>query len=396
VRVRQKIKNFVRMPVNIDEEARYAMAMSERADVFIVGGGPAGLVAGIAARQQGLAVIVADGADYPIDKPCGEGLIPEAQAALARLNIEIPASVGYRFRGIRFLQRENEVCAEYPRGGQGIGMRRTVLHELLVAKAEECGVEIMWKTPVAGIEKDGVRLKNGAVKARWIVGADGSGSRVRRWSGLEKTLSKHRRFANRRHYRVKPWTDYTEVYWGERAQGYVTPISNEEVCIVVTAETAKDANFSEALDSFPELNKRLENAKLGSRERGAITSMHSLQNVSRGNVALVGDASGSVDAITGEGLRLAFSQAVVLAECMKRRDLREYQFAHGQLGRRPTWMGKLLVSLGRNASLRRRAIKSLAANPKLFGEFLSIHGGHSTIPEMIATGARMSWEFLAP
>jgi len=369
--------------------------MKNGADVFVVGGGPAGLVAGIAARQQGLSVIVADGADHPIDKPCGEGLIPETQAGLAKLNIQIPGSEGYRFRGIRFLQEDNQVCAEYPRGGLGIGIRRTVLHDLLVGKAEEYGVEIMWRTPVSGIEGKRVKLKHGSVQARWIVGADGCGSRVRRWAGLERTLKKHQRFASRRHYRVKPWTDHMEIYWGERAQAYVTPISNDEICIVVTTETAQDANFSPALESFPELKNRLENAKLGSRERGAITSMHSLENVYCGNVALVGDASGSVDAITGEGLRLAFSQALALAECMKRGDLREYQRVHRQLARRPTWMGKLLVTLGRHASVRRRAIKSLVANPKLFGEFLSIHGGYSTTPAILAAGARMGWEFLA-
>lgn len=369
--------------------------MEKGADVFVVGGGPAGLVAAIAASQQGLSVMVADGAEHPIDKPCGEGLVPEAQEALTQLNIKIPESVGYCFRGIRFLQRENQVCAEYVHGGHGIGIRRTVLHELLVARARECGVKMMWKTPVMGIENNSVKLRTKVVEAQWIVGADGSGSRVRKWSGLEKTASKHQRFASRRHYRVRPWTDYMEIYWGECAQGYVTPVSNEEVCIVVTAEQAQDANFPKAFENWPELRERLERAELNSRERGAITSMHSLENVYRGNVALVGDASGSVDAITGEGLRLAFAQALVLAEGMRRGDLREYQRVHRQLAKRPTWMGRLLVTLGRHAAMRRRAIKSLAANPGIFEEFLAIHGGHSTAPKILATGARMGWEFLA-
>jgi flavin-dependent dehydrogenase len=376
-------------------EARALVKMKKDADVFVVGGGPAGLVAAIAARQQGLSVIVADGADHPIDKPCGEGLIPETQSALAKLNIKVPESEGYRFRGIRFLQPKNQVCAEYAHGEHGIGIRRTVLHDLLVAKAEECGVKVMWKTPVVGIEKHGVKLKEGTVEAGWIVGADGSGSRVRKWSGLEKTVSKHQRFASRRHYRVTPWTDYMEIHWGERAQGYVTPISNDEVCIVMVAEKVEDANFSGALENCPEMRDRLEKAELSSRERGAITSMHTLENIYRENVALVGDASGSVDAITGEGLRLAFAHALALAEGIKRGDLREYQRIHRQLARRPTWMGKLLVTLGRHAGMRRRAIKTLAANPEIFGEFLAIHGGHSTAPKILATGARMGWEFLA-
>ena len=51
------------------------VTMKESVDVFVVGGGPAGLVTAIAARQQGFSVMVADGSDHPIDKPCGEGLI---------------------------------------------------------------------------------------------------------------------------------------------------------------------------------------------------------------------------------------------------------------------------------------------------------------------------------
>jgi menaquinone-9 beta-reductase len=368
--------------------------MNKRVDAFIVGGGPAGLVVGIAARQQGLSVVVADGYDRPIDKPCGEGLIPEAQVALAKLGIQVPDSEGYRFRGIRFLERGNQVCADYPQGGRGIGIRRTVLHDLLAAKAQECGVELMWKEPVNGINGDTVELKNRSVQTRWIIGADGSGSRVRKWGDLEPMSNNDQRFASRRHYRVKPWTDYTEIYWHERAQAYVTPIASDEVCIVVTAASAREANFSRALENCLELRNRLGRAQLSSRERGAVTSMHSLEHVYRGNVALVGDASGSVDAITGDGLRLAFSQALVLAECMKSGDLANYQIAHRQLAKRPTWMGKLLLTLGRHTFIRRRAIKSLAANPRLFAEFLSIHSGHSTTPGIIVTGARMGWQFL--
>lgn len=368
--------------------------MSKSVDVFIIGGGPAGLVSAIAARQQGLSVMIADSADHPIDKPCGEGLIPETQVALAHLDIHIPKEAGFRFRGIRFVQREKQVCAEYPQG-EGIGIRRTVLHELLVAKAEKSGVEMRWKTPVLGIDATGVQLKQGRVEARWIVGADGGGSRVRRWSGLEASSRRHKRFASRRHYRVKPWTEYMEIYWGPRAQAYVTPISTEEVCIVALSEMAEDANFAESLESWPELQNRLAGAVLSSRERGAITAMHGLQNVCRGNVALVGDASGSVDAITGEGLRLAFCQARALAEAMKSKNLQDYQRAHRQLARRPTWMGNLMLLMGRNATVRERTMKSLAAKPDLFAALLAIHVGSSDASKIVSTGARLGWNFLA-
>jgi flavin-dependent dehydrogenase len=368
--------------------------MQSGVDLFVVGGGPAGLVAAIAACQQGLSVTVADGADHPIDKPCGEGLPPETQEALAKLNIHIPSSEGFRFRGIRFLQNGAQVCAEYSHG-MGIGIRRTLLHELLVTRAEQAGVKLLWKAPVTAIDENGVRLKSGFVPARWIVGADGGGSRVRRWAGLEETVHQHQRFANRRHYRVNPWTDCMEIYWGPRAQGYVTPISKDEVCVVVMAECAQDANFVVALQTFPELRNRLRSAELASRERGAISSMHRLKNVSRGKVVLVGDSSGSVDAITGEGLRVAFAQAAALAACLKNGNLQNYRRRHRQIANRPDWLGKLLVTLGRHSTFRQRALRSLAANPELFGEFLEMHSGYLTAPAIIATGAKVVWEFLA-
>ncbi len=368
--------------------------MSQNVDVFVVGGGPAGLVAAIAARQQGFTVMVADGSGHPIDKPCGEGLIPETQAALAKLNIQIPKEAGFSFRGIRFLRDETQVCAEYPYG-QGLGIRRTLLHELLVAKANASGIEMFWKTPVIGIDASGVELKAGKVAARWIIGADGSGSRVRRWSGLDPTLHRRERFASRRHYRVKPWTDFMEIYWGPDAQGYVTPISAEEVCVVMLARTPHHANFTESLDAMPELKSRLADGELSSRERGAVTSMHRLKRVTRGNVALVGDASGSVDAITGEGLRLAFCQALTLAEGLKRNDLSEYEHAHRQLSRRPTMMGNLMLLMGRNATIRERALNSLAGTPGLFSEFLAIHSGKANVKTIFSAGARLGWGLLA-
>jgi menaquinone-9 beta-reductase len=367
--------------------------MKESVDVFVVGGGPAGLVAAIAARQQGFSVMVADGSDHPIDKPCGEGLIPETQAILARLNIRIPGGAGFRFHGIRFVQNQIEASAEYP-VGKGLGIRRTVLHDLLVAHAEQCGVRMRWKTPAIGIGAEGVDLKQGRVSARWIVGADGSSSRVRRWAGLDATSHRHQRFAIRRHYRVKPWSEYMEIHWGPAAQGYVTPISDQEICVVMLSERSEDANFGETLRCLPELKSRLADAEVSSRERGAMTAMHRLKSVCRGNVALVGDASGSVDAITGEGLRLAFCQALNLAEGMKRGDLSEYQSFHKRLSKRPTFMGNLLLLMGRNRLVRNRALRSLSVEPALFAKLLVLHSGRAGVGTIVTAGARLGWGFL--
>jgi flavin-dependent dehydrogenase len=364
-----------------------------KVDVFVIGGGPAGLAAAIAARQRGMSVAVADGTEPPIDKACGEGLMPETIAALGELGVAIHPDAGYRFRGIRFLQQDAQAGADFPQG-LGIGIRRTILHEWLIARAEECGVQLMWRAPVSGITEAGVHLAGEFVAARWIVGADGSGSRVRRWRGLDSATRQTQRFATRRHYRVRPWSDYVEFYWGHRAQAYVTPIGCEEVCIVVMAARAEDATFDLVLRDCPQLAQYLDGAELASRERGAITQMHSLRAVYSGNVALVGDASGGVDAITGEGLRLAFQQAIALADAVERNDLPSYARAHRQQARKPALMGDLLLTLARNDRLRTRSIRALAKRPQLFTRLLAAHTGQAALGDWLSTGAQLGWQFL--
>ena len=320
--------------------------------------------------------------------------MPATQDALVRLGVELRKDLGYAFRGIRFVERSEAVSADFP-SGCGIGIRRTQLHECLLSEAERSGVRLLWKTPVTGIEAGGVRLTNRLVPARWIIGADGGHSRVRRWSNLDATVTRRQRFATRRHYRVRPWSEFMEIYWGNCVQGYVTPIGAEEVCVVMMGETAEEVKFEWALNALPRLRERLTGGELSSRERGAITVMHSLARVWRDNVALVGDASGGVDAITGEGLRLAFRQAAALAESLERGDLRKYQSEHRRMARRPMWMGMMLKQLGRYDGLRQRTVKTLSRNPGLFGQLLAVHVGRATGREVLTAGAALGWQLLA-
>jgi menaquinone-9 beta-reductase len=365
----------------------------KQTDVVVIGGGPAGLAAAIAARRKSFTVMLADGAEPPIDKPCGEGMTPETEQALRDLGVKLPEEAGYRFRGIRFVAGDSRMAADFP-NGQGIGIRRPVLHRLLVEEAERLGVHLLWKTPVAGIAANEVRLSRGTLVTRWIIGADGSGSRVRRWARLDKAMRFERRSATRRHYRVRPWSEYMEVHWGQRAQAYVTPVSCDEVCVVVAAENADDANFETALMELSELRERVTRAECASRERGAITAMHCLQAVARENVALLGDASGSVDAITGEGLRLSFRQAEALASALHTDDLGSYQRAHRRLARRPLWMGSLLLQLGKNAWLRERTLRLMRHTPELFAKLVAIHVAESTPEGLLSTSAQFGWRFL--
>ena len=371
--------------------------MIEQTDVFVIGGGPAGLAAAIAASKKGFRVVVADGAGWPIEKACGEGLMPDTVAALRELGVSVGANDGQVMRGVRFVGRESEVAARFP-AECAIGTRRVALHAKLVEQAKNCGVELLWNTPVASISRDGVALAGGRackfVWARWIVGADGIGSRVRSWAGLDEAKRRDCRFAVRRHYQMQPWSNFMEVHWGDRAQAYVTPVSADEVCVVtISSDRGAKAMAMEA--EFPKLAKRLSGAVVAGHERGAITMMQKLRHVQSGNVALVGDASGSVDAITGEGLSLGFRQGMALADALERGNLSGYEAAHRRLARRPALMGRLMLALDGRPWLRERTIRAMATDERVFARLLAVHIGAASEAHLAATGAMLGWRLVA-
>jgi menaquinone-9 beta-reductase len=365
--------------------------MKKQTDIFVVGGGPAGLAAAIAARQRGFDVIVADGSRPPIDKPCGEGLMPEACSALANLGIAIPKNESYPLRGIKFAGAGFGVQADFP-GGAGMGVRRTVLHRLMLERAERLGVSFLWQTPVTGLHQEGVRLGSRFVRSRWIIGADGGNSPVRKWA-LLKRPSVRARYAFRQHYRVSPWGDCVEVHWGHGFQIYITPVAADEVCIALASRTPQ-LRLQAALADVPEIARRLHGAESSSRERGAVSSTCKARQVFRGRVVLVGDAAGTIDCVTGEGLGLAFRQADLLAECLLHNDLPKYQRQVAALARRPTLMAHLLLALDWNLFVRRRVMRAFAGNPPLFRRMVSMHGESISALNLATNGLALGWGIL--
>jgi menaquinone-9 beta-reductase len=362
-------------------------------DIFVAGGGPAGLAVAIAARRKGFRVTLADSSVPPIDKACGEGLMPDAQIALSKLGLHLDPSEGFPFRGIRFLDGDVSVDASFPHG-QGIGMRRTVLHGRMAQHAADAGVDLLWGQRVTGIDGNRVSLGAASRRARWIVGADGGGSMVRRWSGLDDGAGYEPRFGFRLHYRVAPWTDCMEMYWGSDCQIYVTPVGPNDVCVALISRN-KHLRFDQALIRFPQVLARLNGAAPVTIERGAMTATRRLKAVHRGQVALAGDASGSVDAITGEGICLGLRQALALAQALANGDLAEYQVEHKGILRLPTLMASAMLLMEDRGRLRRRALEALSSSPRIFAGMLAMHVGAASPIEFAANGIELGLRMLA-
>ncbi len=362
-------------------------------EVFVVGGGPAGLAAALAARQAGFDVVVADSAHPPIDKACGEGIMPDGLAALERLGVRLDVAQAAPFSGIRFINGIQQAEARF-RQGVGLGVRRTTLHQQLVNAATLAGVRLLWERRVTALSDGLVLLDGEIVRCRWVIGADGQNSRIRQSAGLADAVNERVRFGFRQHYRVKPWCEFVEVYWGDCGQMYVTPISADGVCVAfITSQ--KTLRFQDALGQFPQLALRVAEALTEEPTRGAVTASRCLPAVHHKHVALIGEAAGSVDAVTGEGLAIAFRQAIALADALIADDLSLYEAAHRRIMRLPRTMGALMLSMDSRPAFRRRAFRALEAHPEIFARMLAIHtGAVSPVNFGVRNGLSLGWHLL--
>ena len=371
-------------------------------DVLVVGAGPAGLAAAITSANKGLHVEVVDAMRPPIDKACGEGLMPDAMRSLAglgfNLNRDLRQIENHLLRGIRFLNEQPAASTEttFP-ASPGRGIRRTVLHQLLLDRALALGVRFHWENSVQGIEPTAtghlLRTNRKTLRTRYLIGADGHQSRIAAWAGLTKATIYSRRIGLRQHFTIAPWTNFVEVYWSDHGQAYVTPTSPNEVCVAFLSNK-KIPTVEQALASFPALQRELASATPSSAPRGSITLGRTLRRVTANNIALIGDASGSVDSVTGSGLGLSFRHAAALAAALDREDLALYQNAHRRIQLPASLMSRGLLLMSSSPRLRAQVLNSFERHPILFERLLQVHIGHRAcifpgIDELLATGLHL-------
>ncbi|MBT2441774.1 NAD(P)/FAD-dependent oxidoreductase [Streptomyces sp. ISL-36] len=308
-------------------------------DLLVVGGGPAGLATAIHGVRCGFDVVVAEPRPAPVDKACGEGLMPGAVSALRDLDVDV---AGLPLRGIRYMDAVGGRRAEAVfREGYGLGARRTLLHKALTAKAAQLGIPVVPRRIRQVSQYEGHVTADG-MAARYLVAADGLHSPTRQALGLtvRPAAARRPRYGLRRHYAVEPWSDLVEVHWSAGCEAYVTPLGPRQVGVAVL--TSRQAPYDAQLARFPLLASRL-----GTADRTPVRGAGPLRQQARcrvaGRVLFVGDAAGYVDALTGEGLTLALRAAAELVRCLREGRPQEYERAWCRLSRSYRLLTKSLL-----------------------------------------------------
>lgn len=358
-------------------------------DLLIVGAGPAGLATAIYARRAGLSVTLVDKRRPPIDKACGEGLMPTGVALLTELGIHLPATASHPFVGIRYIDGERVAEGYFP--SPGMGLRRTVLSEALTARAAALGADLRHACTVSGFAKTatGVRVdtSSGPLSARWLIGADGLHSAIRAQAGLARPWSGRRRFGVRQHFRIQPWSPFVEVYWVDGAEAYVTPVGPDEVGVAFLWDGA-GGSVATLLQRFAPLAARLAGTTPTSSSRGAGPFRQGCARRYTDNIALVGDAAGYLDALTGEGVSLGFCSAQALVQVIARgAPLQDYERAYRRLSRAYYRSTEMVLWMGQRPPVRRAVIALLARHPRIFSRILALHGTPPTARPPLSPGS---------
>lgn len=173
-----------------------ASSDARRADVVVVGAGPAGCAAAITGARRGLDVVLVDKSRFPRDKACGDGLTTRALRRLDALGIT-PGDVA-SFRAVDDL-RVRSVSGRIvavplaDRGAPGVRAavaRRIDLDAALVARAQAVGVTVIDGCGAVALTEAGRRsgrsmlrvgLETAApIETAAVIAADGAWSPLRR------------------------------------------------------------------------------------------------------------------------------------------------------------------------------------------------------------------------
>ncbi|HRC41064.1 MAG: NAD(P)/FAD-dependent oxidoreductase [Nostocoides sp.] len=351
-------------------------------DLCVVGGGPVGLVTALYAVRAGLSVTVLEPRGTPIDKACGEGLMPAGLDALHALGVDPP---GWPVRGIRYVRGGRSVTADF-QGGIARGIRRTELHTHLALAARAAGVEIVSARATA-FEQDGARVQVVVagpgdqppvppLLARYVVAADGLHSSARRALGVQARARGPRRMGLRQHLTLAHGLDHVEVHWGRSAELYLTPVAADLLGVAVLSRIRQP--LAVHLEDFPAVRERLARGVPVGAIRGAGPLRQASTRRVVGRCLLVGDAAGYVDALTGEGLSVGFAQAGAAIEAILANDPRAYERGWRRATRRADLLTATLLTATRANWVRSSIVPAARTFPGVFGRIVELIGAPAT------------------
>jgi len=278
--------------------------------------------------KYGIRTLVAEQKRYPVDKACGEGVMPVGVAHLKALGVRVEEDLRFDFRGIRYFSEDGRSASGDFREGPGWGIDRKVFSQALLQRAAAFPVVELCSNATGrllGRESGRILAQMGdrRVSARLVIGADGINSHVRRWANLEQEVGRSLRWGARQHFQISPWSEYVEVYWGPGVEAYVTPVSADAVGIAFLWRRGGYKNIAggsglipSLLAAFPTLQARLKDVPRRDEALAVGPLQRSTKAVIDDQIVLMGDAGGYLDAITGEGISLALAQAAALEETL--------------------------------------------------------------------------------
>ena len=393
-----------------------------RADVAIVGAGPAGAALALLLAEHGLDVVVLDRAALPRPKICGEYLSPEAARVLDRLGVlkALDAAGAAALAGMRITAPDGttvtgryRTVGEYrPYRQHAMGVARETLDGALLERLRGMPVELREQTRVGDLIVDagrvvGVRAEDRAratleVRAPIVVGADGRHSLVAERLGCRHAHRLQRLALVTYVAGVPDCRELGEIFVDPPDYAILNPLAPDRVNLSIVVPLDHAAPWSRRLEDFmaarvrqlPHLARRLEGAERVAPVRALGPLAHRVTPPRAGGVLLVGDAAGFYDPFTGEGvftaLRCAELAAETIVHALRAGDVSAAALAVYERARRAVFDGKARVTRVLQAVIGRRRLatwmcRALTRRPQALDALLGVVGDY--VPPRALLGA---------